>query len=417
MREASLQADPSARNAALGFLLAGILMGATGSLTVAWRYQLDRDPRIIGLHFLAFNAAVLLCGFLSQAVLRRISIKAVCAVSCAMGCLGFLELTMAAPPVATAWRITGVALLGAGAGGLLTALLHFVRPYYLGHAASAINFCSLMFGLGCLLVTLTVGGTYLLLQIRWETLLLAVIFVAFSLRLATESPMGREPAEERKRVVRRFWRELRSPAVILFSLLLFFQFGNEWALASWLPLFLIHRLGLSPQSALFVLALYFLALITGRVLSQLVLAYVGHAKLLFGSTFAAMLGYLLLSFTQSGIGAGLATVLTGLAFAPVYALVAEKIGHRFDYEPGFFNGIFSLAVTGGMLIPWVLGFVGYYLGMEYVLLIPGLGSAAVLVLVLLIMLEAKLMRGEPETAVPTSVDSSKAIAAGAGKRS
>ncbi len=230
--------------------------------------------------------------------------------------------------------------------------------------------------------------------------------------------MGREPVERRKRVLQGgLLKELRSPAAILFSLLLFFQFGNEWALASWLPLFLIHRLGLSPQSALFVLALYFLALITGRLMAQLILQYIGHAKLLFASTLAAMLGYLLLSSTESVVGAALATVVTGLAFAPVYALVSEKIGHRFDYEPGFFNGIFSLAVTGGMLIPWALGFVGYYLGMEYVLLIPGLGSAAVLVLVLLIMLEAKLMRGEPETATISPVEPSKAIAAGAGKRS
>ncbi|MFZ0589005.1 MAG: MFS transporter, partial [Bryobacteraceae bacterium] len=342
MPEANLQADPSARNAALGFLLAGLLMGVTGPLTVAWRYELDRDPRAIGLHFLAFNAAVLLCGFLSQSVLRRISIKAVCGASCAIAFLGFFELTMAAPPAHIAWRIMGVALLGAAAGSLLTALLHFVRPYYLDHAASTVNFCSVMFGLGCLMVTLTVGGTYLLLEVRWETLLLAAIPVAFWLPLARDRSMGPEPAGETKRVLHGgLLKELRSPAAILFSLLLFFQFGNEWALACWLPLFLIHRLGLSPQSALFVLSLYFLALITGRLMAQLILQYIGHAKLLFASTLTAMLGYLLLSSTESVVGAALATVVTGLAFAPVYALVSEKIGHRFDYEPGFFNGIFS----------------------------------------------------------------------------
>lgn len=418
MPDANLQADPSARKAALGFLLAGLLMGVTGSLTVAWRYQLDRDPRTISLHFLAFNAALLLCGFLSQAVLKRVSVKAVSSISCAIASLGFLELAMAAPPAETGWRVLGLALVGGSAGSLLTALLHFVRPYYLTRAASTINFCSLMFGLGCLIVTLTVGGTYLLLQVRWETVLLAAIAAAFCLPLATDPSMGRATDESKERPLRAgVLKELRSPVAILFSLLLFFQFGNEWALASWLPLFLIHRLGLSPQSALFVLALYFLALITGRMMAQLMLLYTGHAKLLFASTLAAMLGYLLLSLTQSVVGAALATVVTGLAFAPTYALVAEKIGHRFDYEPGFFNGIFSLAVTGGMLMPCALGFIGYYLGMEYVLLIPGFGSAAVLVLVLLITLEAKLMRGDSESATTKPVGSSKAIAASAGKRS
>jgi hypothetical protein len=141
-----------------------------------------------------------------------------------------------------------------------------------------------------------------------------------------------------------------------------------------------------------------------------------HAKLLFASTFAAMLGYLLLSFTGSAVGAGLATVVTGFAFAPIYALVAEKIGHRFDYEPGFFNGIFSLAVTGGMLMPWALGFAGYYVGMQYVLIIPAFGTVAVLILVLLIMLEAKLMRAGNEPALVGGVPAKpKAAATSAGR--
>ena len=41
-----------------------------------------------------------------------------------------------------------------------------------------------------------------------------------------------------------------APGAVLLSLLLFFQLGNEWALAGWLPLFLSQRLGISPPSAL-----------------------------------------------------------------------------------------------------------------------------------------------------------------------
>lgn len=397
------QVHPSARAGALGFLLAGILMGVIGSLTVAWRYELDKDPRAVGLHFLAFNASVLLCGVVAQSLLRKLSMKTVCFASCVVAALGFLELTLAAPPAHSAWRIVGVAVVGCAAGGLLTSLLHFIRPSYERHAASIINFCSLMFGMGCLLVTIAVASLYPFLQVRWQTLGLAAIPLAllpFVLRAPIAKPV-RAPQETLARQSGSL-RELRRPAVILFSLLLFFQFGNEWSLATWLPLFLIHRLGLSPESAIFALALYFFALIAGRLLTQILLQHMSHAKLLFASTFAAMLGYLLLSFTDSALGAGLATVVIGFAFAPIYALVAEKIGHRFDYEPGFFNGIFSLAVTGGMLMPWVLGFAGYYVGMQYVLAIPAFGTVAVLILVLLIMLEAKLMQADSDPALADS---------------
>ncbi len=51
-------------------------------------------------------------------------------------------------------------------------------------------------------------------------------------------------------------RDFRNPGAVLFSLLLFFQFGNEWSIAGWLPLFLIRRLGISPEDSLLMLALY-----------------------------------------------------------------------------------------------------------------------------------------------------------------
>lgn len=407
--------DPTGRFAAPGFLLAGMLMGVVGSLTVAWRYELDKDPRAIGLHFLAFNAALLICGVLSRHLLRRVSVRLLLAAACLVASIGFAELTIAPPPAHSAWRILGVFIVGGATGFLLSSLLHWIRPNYERHAASVANFSGLMFGSGCLLVTLVIGGTYPLLAVRWQTLVLAVVPVAL-LPLMFHGPVPAVKAEWRERNPgASSFSQLRSPAVLLFSLLLFFQFGNEWSLATWLPLFLIHRLGLSPQSSILLLGVYFLALIAGRFTAQPILQRVSHSKLLFASTSAAMLGYLLLSLTESTLGAALATIVTGLAFAPVYSLVAEKIGHRFDYQPGFFSGIFSLAVTGGMLMPWALGFAGYFLGMQYVLLIPAMGTIAVLILVLLIMLEAKLMRNDVEAATLNPVERPKAAATSAGR--
>ena len=55
---------------------------------------------------------------------------------------------------------------------------------------------------------------------------------------------------------------------MLFSLVLFFQFGNEWAIAGWLPLFLSQRLGMSPADSVLILALYWMALLVGRLVAQ-----------------------------------------------------------------------------------------------------------------------------------------------------
>jgi len=72
-------------------------------------------------------------------------------------------------------------------------------------------------------------------------------------------------------------------------------------------------------------------------------------------------------------------------------MVVEKIGHRFPYyHPGFYNGIFSFAITGGFLAPWCLGYFAQNWGIQAVMVLPLLGTCMVFALVLLIMLEAKL---------------------------
>jgi FHS family glucose/mannose:H+ symporter-like MFS transporter len=191
--------------------------------------------------------------------------------------------------------------------------------------------------------------------------------------------------------LRQAFRDFRSPGAVLFALLLFFQFGNEWAIAGWLPLFLIYRLGVSPPTALWLLAFYWLALLVGRLAVLAMLPRVQHGKLLLGSVIAALFGCTILLSTNNLFGAATAVLLVGGGFASVYPLVAEKIGRRFPYyNPGFFNGIFSFALIGGMLAPCTLGYFAHAWGIGVVLWQPMLGTCMVFALLLVIGLEAKI---------------------------
>ena len=105
--------------------------------------------------------------------------------------------------------------------------------------------------------------------------------------------------------------ELRSTGAVLLSLLLFFQLGNEWALAGWLPLFLSQRLGISPPTALGMLALYWLALTIGRAASQWILPRARHGRLLLGTVTAAMFGCIILGATDNRFGAITGVLLVG----------------------------------------------------------------------------------------------------------
>ncbi len=101
----------------------------------------------------------------------------------------------------------------------------------------------------------------------------------------------------------------------------------------------------------------------------------------------------------------------GAGFAPIYPLLAETLDDRFSYHPGFYNGLFSIAMTGAMSAPWLISYVDSLWGIRYLMLVPAFGSVIVLGLTLLLMFEAKLM-GSREPAPPPE----RAAAAAAGKR-
>ena len=91
------------------------------------------------------------------------------------------------------------------------------------------------------------------------------------------------------------------------------------------------------------------------------------------------------------LGARVAVDDAGAGFASLYPLIAEAIGRRFPYfHPGFFNGIFSIALLGGLLAPASLGYAAAPLGVGVVIGIPLVGTVIVIALLLLIWLEAKI---------------------------
>jgi fucose permease len=109
-----------------------------------------------------------------------------------------------------------------------------------------------------------------------------------------------------------------------------------------------------------------------------------------GSVVAALFGCIILLSTDNRFGAVTGVLLVGGGFAPIYPLVAGKIAGRFPYyHPGFFNGIFSLALTGGMLAPWSLGFATDQFGIRVAMVLPLVGTLAVFTLLMLIWAEAK----------------------------
>jgi FHS family glucose/mannose:H+ symporter-like MFS transporter len=393
MTAAPAAGDPlgssSARRALAGFFVSGVLLSFLGAILFSWQHHLKSQYGIVGLYYAGLIAGLVGSARLSPALLRRKGIGWTLALACVLAGSAFLYLAFVSPPFSPWWRVAGMAIVGFAAGLLHTAIFHAISPMYRHDPAATVNLAGILFGAGCFTLAILISGTFYLYTAAAVQVWIAVIPALFGwMYRRTQFPADSVPNVPAPRET---LAELRSTGAVLLSLLLFFQLGNEWGVAGWLALFVSQRLGISPPSALGMLALYWLALTIGRAASQWILPRARHGRLLLVTVTAAMFGCIILGATDNRFGAITGVLLVGLAFAPIYPLVVEKIGHRFPYyHPGFYNGIFSLAMAGGLLTPGLMGYIGSVYGLRMIMLMPLIGSVVVFVLLLLIWLESRL---------------------------
>ncbi|MGO9095974.1 MAG: MFS transporter [Bryobacteraceae bacterium] len=380
-----------ARKALAGFFLSGLLSSYLGAILPAWGYHLTEDYQTVGNYFLSMNLGIWAALWIGARVLPQTRLGTTLVVACSLACSGFLYLALVPPTFSPWWRMAGVLVIGCGAGLLNSAMFQAIAPLYRLEPAATVNLAGTFFGLGCVVMAVLAAGTFYVYSVPSILVFIALIpgfFIPFYARrsIPVELVAGGQPS----------WKQtisdLRIPIAVLFALLLFFQFGNEWAIAGWLPLFLCKSLGVSPESSLVMLAVYWLALLVGRTLVVSLLPRLHHGKLLMGGALAALLGCTILLSTNNIFGAVVGILLVGGGFAPVYPLVVEKIGGRFPYyRPGLFNGIFSIGLTGGMLAPWSLGFFTDAWGIGAVMALPLVGTLMVVLLLVAIWAEAHFM--------------------------
>jgi hypothetical protein len=373
-----------------GFFLSGFLLALLGAILPAWGYHRDPpDFTAVGNYFLSLALGIVSAGSIARRIMARRGVAFLLVFACVLSCISLVFLALVSPPSSQWWRVGGLLALGIGAGLLNMALFHALSRSFQSDAAATVNHGGIWYGLGCLAATLLVAGTFYAYTVPSIVLFMAVapaLFGGLYLKSSyTAPPQGTQPS------VRQVLKDFRSPGAVMFALLLFFQFGNEWSIAGWLPLFLIRRVGLSPSTALLILALYWLFLLAGRLVAAAILPRMHHGRLLFGSGAAAMFGCFLLFNTNNAFGAATGVFFVGAGYASIYPLVAEAIGRRFPYyNPGLFNGIFSFAQVGGLLAPATMGYAAVVYGVGVVISIPLIGTCLVMILLLLIWLESKV---------------------------
>ncbi len=371
-----------------GFLLTGFLLAIPGALLPIWGYHIETNYSAIGLYFLFFSIGIIGAVEAKPRISVFLPTAAVLTSACAMACCGLVLL--AVPPGSVSpfwtlsWRMLGFLVIGAASGFLNAGLFGAFTPMYARDPAATVTVAGVFFGIGCLVSALFgVAAYYTDLGSRILIWSLAIPVCLGLLYFRAGFP----PATVTQALV-----QFRGPAAGLSALLLLLQSASEWSIGGWLPLFLIHRVGISPASALSFLSGYWLFLLVGRVAAfRFSIHQRRPGQTLFLTAWAALFGCVILLKTDNRFGAWAGTLLVSAGFAAISPLIAGRIGTCFpDYHPGFFNGVFAFALAGGLFAPALLGLLANSSGIWVVVGMPLCGTVIVFALLLAIWINGKL---------------------------
>jgi hypothetical protein len=365
--------------------LSGLLLALPGGLLPLWGYHIQTDFARAGDYFLSLAMGLAAGALSAQRYGGRRAPSRIrwCASFVAAGAI--VLLAFAAPPAGFWWGFAGLFLASACAGALNTRTFQTIGPAWQADPAGVTLKCGTTFALGSAL-----GSVFLAWCFEGANPGRTVVMLAIVPALAGASMLFRlrdtagvfEPAARPPRET-----ELWTVLAFAFGLLLFFQFAAEWSIAGWLPIILIDRLGISPRSAVDLLALYWFALAAGRLGASRLISHVRQGFLLAGSAFCALFGCAAILAAGNRFGMVTGMLLAGMGLSAIYPLASAKISTRFSsYHPGYFNGMFTFALLGGMLMPFVLGHAAAHFGLGIVPLAAMIGSCAVLLLLILISL-------------------------------
>lgn len=341
----------------------GIVMALVGAIVPTLTNMVPLTLSDVGTLFLAMNFAMLAASLVVGLIMDRQGLKLPLVGGAA---LVALALALIAGASSFAGLILAVTCLGFGGGALNAATNTLVADLYDDPArkAAALNLLGVFFGFGALVLPFSMGALTAILGV--DRLLSAASGLCVLIGVAG-TVLGFPPPKRHGWPLAELPRFARMRVIRILGLLLFFQSGNEFLLGGYIAAFLTREIGMPVASASYALAAYWGAIMLARVvLSRLLLEVTPAAVVVSGALIAAA-GALLTGFTFAPLFAISTIVLTGLALAGIFPSVLGITGARFRESSGTVFGIlFTVALCGGMTIPWFAGHLADAAGLRWV---------------------------------------------------
>lgn len=377
------------RSAMAGFFLLGCLVALLGALLPVWAYYVPFDLATAGDYFLALNLGIFAASMLARDLLNRLGLRLLLVFTCLLASVTILVLALVTSPQVLIFPFI---FLGFATGLLTTGVSWLTFDVMSAPMASAVlSLAGVFFGSGAVGFVALIWATVHVLSAPKILALTTLPPLVLSLLYLRQRSLA-QPALQTS-PVRISLRATGTPVSLLLTLALFFQSGSEWACGGWLAIHWIRRLGVRMETALLGLMLYWIVLTLAKVALPRFPWLATPFRQATASTAAALFGCMLLFSTVGVGGAAVGVVLLAAGLGSTNPLILSTIGERFPhYHPGFFNGLLSLALIGGMLAPWSVGRLANDSVIQWMLVVPAGGAVMVYLLLSLVLLEARVAR-------------------------
>jgi fucose permease len=361
-----------------GMFVFGIVMALLGAILPSLAERLRFDAAAIGTLFLVMNGAMLVASLILGLAMDRFGMKP---PMLAGPLLVSGALVLIVRSIAFADLLPAVAVLGVGGGALNGATNTLIADLHDDprRKGAALNRLGIFFGIGALFLPFAIGA--LLASLSLEALLLVAAALCAAVGVFAAALRFPAPKQRHALPVREMPRFLRSPLVLVFAAMLFFQSGVEFTMGGFVSTYLREVGGFTVGAAAWILAGYWAAIILARIgLSRPAFAADPYRVLRWCAS-GALAGSLLIAATPAPAVAAAAVVLAGWSLAGVFPTALGIVGARYQTHSGTVFGIlFACALTGGMTLPWVAGRIGASIGLRWSFAMIAAAFAAILCL-------------------------------------
>ena len=253
--------------------------------------------------------------------------------------------------------IVGIGLGGGILNGETNALVSDISGE--SEKGSRLSFLGMFYGLGALGIPSLLG--ILSEYYSFETILQGIGFIMLAGILFCIPVRFPTPKQAQGFPVKEGLGLLKESALLLLSLVLFFQSGIEGVCNNWSTSYLGRMTDIPANRALIVLTCMVAGLTIARMLQILIWKKVQPAKVLPYSLILTAIGFGLLTASPGFLRAATGMVLIGMGLSPTYPVILSILGTRYPALSGTaFSIALAIALVGQTCMNGLMGMISVY---------------------------------------------------------